>query len=968
MTPGSIFKHLSFSKILMIMASPAIIFPISIQAQQLEEIVVTAQRREQSIQEVPISLEAYTGDTLNKQGFRTMEDLSSFSPSVEIDVRTQDQDIAIRGMGTIGNNLGLEGAVPTFVDGIHYARTSMIMGAFLDLERVEVLRGPQPIAFGQNATAGAFSLTTRKPTAEWEGDVTAEYGNWERFSLEGGVGGPISDTWGVRLAAQFDKSGGYITDVITGSKFPAGTDMAGRATFVWSPTENLQATFKAEVAIRRNEAEGNSVCRTHGTVQQTERAFTIRNQTDFPIEALNFPDDCDTNGFGRRGIKEGSQPLASPVDGVNQEDSYGGFVNMTKVSGTIMGDLDAHDDMEFYNYRIGVDYEFANGITLFSNTGYEDYQRTSAHDNSSSPVITNVQHRGEVFDLMSQEFRFTSPRGGAIEWEAGAFFQAEDIDIGNLGDPKYQTITLRANTRRPARSQDSWQDTRWFSGFGSVTFNFMDDRASLDIGARFSDIRKTSHVQGYGHTWIYDIDPDSVAVPIDPRNGKPTGDVVGDGIIWGIDHEDSCFDPGSGVNRCQDRARLVGGIGVDATGNTSFGANSGLLSIIDCGDAADPRTQGDLNYCGSYGAGFWTHAYNPGRTNKSGELHNAIADGRGIRTVPEAWDLQHPVALSPPIWGNRSQTGNNQVYNRLYTDNSIDPQITLRYRPSDTLSLYAKYARAFKGGGADISTASLPSNQDAFPLLPETATNWEVGAKGTLLDGSANFNITAFQINIKDLQLATSVPQGLETQSSITTNAGEQRTRGIEFDARWAATEHLILGVAGAFMRGKMVSYPGAGCRDDEFEVADTGPCVSKAEAAADPDGFPAGTIDRTGFEAPRTPKYKIITDVDWWYPITDNLKYTFASKVTFVDGFIYEVEDFAEHLKYGDRTLINLNVGLSSMDENWNVNLWVRNLLSEGFTYYPEFDQVDPRGRVDKEVSQRHWASYGIQFQYKFR
>ena len=950
------------------LSTPALLFPVALHAQGLEEIVVTAQRREQSIQEVPISLEAYTGDILTKEGFRTMEDLSNFSPSVEIDVRTQDQDVAVRGMGTIGNNLGLEGAVPTFVDGIHYSRTSMIMGAFMDLERVEVLRGPQPISFGQNATAGAFSLTTKKPTSEWEGDVTAEYGNWERFSLEGGVGGPLSDTWGIRLAGQFDKTGGYITDVITGDKFPSGKEMGGRVTLQWTPTDNLQVTSKIELAVRRNEAEGNSVCRTPGWEEMTERAYTIPGQTDYPVRAIPFPRDCDTNGFGRYGIKEGSVPLASPVDGVNQEDARGGFVDISQVSATIMDNLDAHDDMDFWNYRIGIDYEFDNGITLMSNTGYEDYARSSAHDNSSSPVVTNVQHRGEIFDLFSQEIRFASPRGGQIEWEFGGFYQREDIDIGNLGDPKYQTITLRANTRRPARSQDSWQDTRWLSAFGGVTFNFLDDKASIDVGARFSDIQKTSHIQGYAHTWIYDIDPDSVAVPIDPRNGNPTGDVVGDGLIWGIDHESNCGPTPATANAvfqiatCEDRARFVGGIGVDASGNAFFGLDSGLQSIIDCGDPNDPRT----NQCGSYGAGYWTHAYNPGRL-RSSEAHVAIADERGIRVVPEAWDLQSPVALGPPIHNIRLQTGNNLVYDRPYSDSSLDPQITLRYRPTDNISLYAKWARAFKGGGADISTASLPADQDAFPLRPEKAQNWEIGAKGTLLDGAANFNITAFQINIKDLQLATSVPQGLDTQSSISTNAGEQRTRGIEFDSRWAATDRLTLGIAGAFMDGVMVSFPGAGCTDAEFELADQGPCVSEDEADANPDGFPAGTIDRTGYEAPRTPSYKIITDVDWWYPITDNLKYTFNTRVSFIDGYIYNVEDFDEVIKYPNRTVINLRFGIADVDDTWSVQLWGRNLLDAGFKYYPEFD-VLADGREDKEVSQRHWFSYGINFSYNFR
>ena len=438
MTPRSIFKHLSFSKILMIMALPAIIFPISIHAQQLEEIVVTAQRRVQSIQEVPISLEAYSGDLLNKEGFRSMEDLSSFSPSVEIDVRTQDQDIAIRGMGTTGNNLGLEGAVPIFVDGVHFARTSMIMGAFLDLERIEVLRGPQPIAFGQNATAGAFSLTSRKPTPEWEGDITAEYGNWERFSLEGGAGGPINDTLGIRVAGQYDSTGGYMKDVVTGGKFPSGTEIAGRLTLAWNPTENFNATMKAEWAQRRNEAEGNAVCRTFGLVPQNERAVLIPGQTDYNVNTLPFPRNC-SEGFKRIGVMEGRVPLTRPIQGIDQEDNKGGIVDITTVSATIMDNLAAHDDMDSYNYRLGMDYEFANGITLSSNTAYIDYQRSSAHDNSSSPIPTNVQHRGEIFDMYSQEFRFRSAAGGTIEWEAGGFFQTEDLDIGNPNDPKYQT-------------------------------------------------------------------------------------------------------------------------------------------------------------------------------------------------------------------------------------------------------------------------------------------------------------------------------------------------------------------------------------------------------------------------------------------------------------------------------------------------------------------------------------------------
>jgi iron complex outermembrane receptor protein len=96
---------------------------------------------------------------------------------VEIESNLHDTSITIRGMGNDVANLSVEQSAPMFVDGVTFGRGSMIDIAFLDVERIEVLNGPQPISFGQNAVAGAFSITTKKPTAEWEGDITGEAGN-----------------------------------------------------------------------------------------------------------------------------------------------------------------------------------------------------------------------------------------------------------------------------------------------------------------------------------------------------------------------------------------------------------------------------------------------------------------------------------------------------------------------------------------------------------------------------------------------------------------------------------------------------------------------------------------------------------------------------------------------------------------------------------------------------------------------
>ncbi|NNE38045.1 MAG: TonB-dependent receptor, partial [Gammaproteobacteria bacterium] len=441
------------------------------------------------------------------------------------------------------------------------------------------------------------------------------------------------------------------------------------------------------------------------------------------------------------------------------------------------------------------------------------------------------------------------------------------------------------------------------------------------------DISKQSYIKGYGATFIYDIDPDSVVTPFD--RGAPTGDAIGDGVIYGTQHDNT-----DSNDNLIDRAREVADL------------NAGDTDVFNCADTSIPAL---TRQCGSFrgDADYWSHEWR-------------------VRTVPDAWDTLSPVAAGPFLDDIRRRTG---PFFRDYNDSSFDPQVNLRYRPSDNLSLYAKWARAFKGGGADIATGSLPDDEEDFPLDPENAENFEIGAKGTLMDGAANFNISAFQIKIKGLQLPTNIIDttgtGLGDTGSTQANA-DQRTRGIEFDARWAATDRLTLGLAGAIMDGVMTSYPGAGCNDTEEALIDEpGGCISEDESIAlVGDDSLEGLIDRTGAPAPRTPDWKFIADVDWWYPITDNLKYTFSSKMTYTDGYIVNVEDFSLIVAYDTRFIANLNFGIADMDDDWNVKFWARNATNSGIQYFPENDPQS-RGRESYSASPRNWTSYGVQLQY---
>ncbi len=233
---------------------------VNLQAQVLEEVVVTAQRREQSLQEVPISVNVYSGEQIDLQGYKNLDDLARYSATVNIADGTSSQNTTIRGFGTAGTSLTLTSATPLFVDGVHFGKSSMIKNAFMDTERVEVLNGPQSLHFGMNASAGAFNITSKRPTDAWEGDIAAEFGNDGKRELFGAIGGPINDTWGIRLAGSYDALDGLLIDRVSHNKFPQFESLGGRGIVEWTPNEKFTAMTKFELNRQRNGGEMLTGC------------------------------------------------------------------------------------------------------------------------------------------------------------------------------------------------------------------------------------------------------------------------------------------------------------------------------------------------------------------------------------------------------------------------------------------------------------------------------------------------------------------------------------------------------------------------------------------------------------------------------------------------------------------------------------------------------------------------------------
>ncbi|MCT2398880.1 TonB-dependent receptor [Novosphingobium sp. HK4-1] len=185
-----------------------------------DEIVVTATKREQTLQDVPVAVSVTTSETIERAQIRDLQDLQSVVPSLRVNQlqSSANTNFYIRGFGNGANNAGIEPSVGLFIDGVYRSRSAAMIADFPDVERIEVLRGPQSTLFGKNASAGVISIVTRKPEFTFGGNVEASYGNYNAVVVKGRVTGPVSDTVAVSLAGGLNKRDGIVRDLATGGR------------------------------------------------------------------------------------------------------------------------------------------------------------------------------------------------------------------------------------------------------------------------------------------------------------------------------------------------------------------------------------------------------------------------------------------------------------------------------------------------------------------------------------------------------------------------------------------------------------------------------------------------------------------------------------------------------------------------------------------------------------------------------
>jgi outer membrane receptor protein involved in Fe transport len=434
--------------------------------QNLEEVVVTAQKRVEPLQKVPISAIVISGAALAEGNYSSLQSLGSTTPGVHIAAgASSGDDIYIRGVGS-GENQYFDQSVATFIDGIYYGRSRSSADTFLDVGQVEILKGPQSTFFGNNSIAGAVNILTRQPGDHEEGYARLLYGMYGTYAAESAATLPINDQLSLRAAAIFTGQSGWIHNVVTGEDAPHTNNKAGRLTLRYSPDPNFDATLKLQVGDNRQAGTPfNSPLQMIGCSRSpTFLAFYGANCA--PAIAAGLP-----QGFGN-----------NDNAGIGGQGAW----------------LSSYEGVLTLNYRIA-------GNTLTSVTGFTHYDYDNAVDGSNLTVPTLTAKDPEQERQFSQEFRIASPTGQSIEYLAGVYFQTgnttamQGIDLPYLnslgGKPAYRAI---APYLPIGYNINFSQDEQVYAAFASATFNVTDALKIIGGLRETSDHKSADAFSNYG--------------------------------------------------------------------------------------------------------------------------------------------------------------------------------------------------------------------------------------------------------------------------------------------------------------------------------------------------------------------------------------------------------------------------------------------------------------------------------------
>lgn len=442
----------------------------------LEEIVVTSRRYEESLQDVPVAVNVMTDQFLRAQGIGNVSQVLDFSPGGSFtEFNKMQAEYGLRGVSSQSEGAAGDSSVLTVIDNVPVTHEFMKNPSFFDMERVEVLRGPQGTTFGRNASSGLIHLVTARPEFENNGNVILDVGDYGTFNAEAFVTGGLSENVAGRLAVNYDSHDGFSKDWVNGGDLGGQENTAIRGSLLFTPSDTLEVYLKAE----HNSDDDSTPAIRKG------RDCTIVYQGDFPQDSIvgapqppwtqfpNWTDSCD------------------PWETTISQPTY-------------LGKFFLERDITILTAEIS--WEFSPGISLTSVTGYMDGDSDYLIDTHGGPNNSMFQNTQNDADSLSQEIRIDNHgSGNALRWLGGVYLLSDEQTRNDqnifyvddaVGDPQHPTGFRPEG--RDVKEQNN--ETSSIGIFGELSYDF-NDRFSGSLGIRWSEDEKDYSVAHYGWGW-----------------------------------------------------------------------------------------------------------------------------------------------------------------------------------------------------------------------------------------------------------------------------------------------------------------------------------------------------------------------------------------------------------------------------------------------------------------------------------
>jgi len=668
-----------------------------------EEIVVTAQKRQQNIMDVPIAVSAVTGKQIEQAGIKDIFDLQQNVPSLIVgqSQTATTSNFSIRGIGSTSNNFGVESAVGLYVDGVYRSRQSSMINDLVDVEAVEVLRGPQGTLFGKNTPAGAISIRTVRPGNEVDAFVDVTAGDFGLVKVSAAANIPVGDDLAFRGTVFSSQRDGYADDLVLGDNVYNDRDRFGaRIQMAYEPSDDFNMRIIADFA---------EIDETCCVAVSFVDALIKRSTLDFPTDA-----GSDTAFLQFGGTIFTDYPYPPPLITALQ---------LGIPQGNLITGVGPDDNLVAYSFlptsenedsglSLEINKTFGGSMTLTSISAYRSFETFDHIDADFTDVDLLTRDNLAEQSSFSQELRLAGEFGSGSNYVFGAYYFAQEIDqvtdtIGTPimelylnNSPDVSNAALVVNTIAglapllfapspspylPAgvafppgstTSQDNiLQDQDGYAVFGQVDFAF-NDSLTLTLGARYTDETKkidASYSQG-------------IAL------GGPIPD-FGTIAFWG------CI-----LTQCHPDAPFLN------PADPFDPANLPTLAML-----ADPAVVASFN---SFAAGGW-----------------------GTYAFP-------PIAPRPDL-------------DETLSDDQVTGTAKLTWFVNDTNMAYFSYATGFKSGGTNTERIS-PAFNSLFQA--ETSESFEIGYKGDI--GPVRLALSAYFTTFDDFQAQTFTGTGFNLQNA----------------------------------------------------------------------------------------------------------------------------------------------------------------------------------------------------------